>query len=405
MSDVAMSRELKCPVVHFEIAPEQPLGHYWEQAKKLRDQSPILFNTLAQGFWVFTSHDLVREMYRNDKIYSTESITAWEPNPHFRMIPMNLDPPASTKYRRILNPWFTPRAIEASRDLQRSVCRRYIEAMVPDGECDAVADFAIRYPTEVFLRLMNLPVDDNDLLVRMVEDFFSGYSGDAPEKAGAAYAEIKEYFADRIAERRAQPADATDDILSALMQSEFPADDGPRLLHEEEIIDMGFLLVIAGLDTTRAQIGWMLYHFATHPQDRQRVIEDPGLISCAVEEVLRFYGIIYGDGRKVRTDTEVMGCPLKKGDMVYGLTSAANRDARYEDPDEFIVDRKPVPNLAFAAGVHRCLGAHLARSELQIALEEWLRAIPDYELAAEGLIERGAQLSLKSLPLRWTVER
>ena len=163
------------------------------------------------------------------------------------------------------------------------------------------------------------------------------------------------------------------------------------------------LLVIAGLDTTRAQLGWLLYHFAAHPEDRRRVIEDPELVYTAVEEVLRYYSIIYGDGRKVREDVGVMGCPLKRGDMVYGMTSAANRNQKYEDADTFVLDRKPTPNLAFAAGVHRCLGSHLARSELQVALQEWLRLIPDYELARADLIERGAQLSLRSLPLRWDV--
>ena len=406
-SKEGVTRDVRCPVVHFEIAPEKPMGYYWEQSKRLRDQAPILFNTLSQGFWVFTSHELVREMYQNDKVYSTESITAWNPDPHFKMIPMNLDSPEALKYRRLLNRWFSPKAIVATTDTQRAICRRYIEAMAPLGTCDAVAEFAIRYPTEVFLGIMNLSTDDTTLLVRMVEDFFSGYSGAKPEKAGAAYVEIKDYFTARIAERRANPCDPEIDILSDLMRAEIEDDDGSgrRTLRDDEILDMCFLLVIAGLDTTRAQIGWLLYHFATHPDDRRRLQENPALMPNAVEEVLRFYTIIYGDGRKVRLDVDVMGCPLKKGDMVYGLTSAANRDPKYANADEFILDRKPTQNLAFAAGVHRCLGLHLARSELTIALEEWLRAIPDYELASDDLIERGAQLSLRSLPLRWKVLR
>jgi cytochrome P450 len=251
---------------------------------------------------------------------------------------------------------------------------------------------------------MNLPVSDTTGLVQMVDDFFRGYSGAEPEKAGTAYRAIKDYFTARIAERRERPLDPDSDILTFLMRSriELESESASRLVSHEELLDICFMLVIAGLDTTRAQLGWMLFHFATHPEDRQRVIEDPDLVVSAVEELLRYYSIIYGDGRKVVRDMEYQGCPMKKGDMIYGMTSAANRDRKFEDADSFIIDRAPIPNLAFAAGPHRCLGAHLARSELQIALQEWLRVIPHYHVDSdEPLAERGAQLSLVSLPLAW----
>jgi cytochrome P450 len=390
--------------VHFEIAPPREGGYYWEQAKQLRDQGPILFNTLAQGFWVVTSYELVRDMYQRAELFSTESITAWNPEPHFSWIPLGVDPPDHALFRRLLNRWFAPAAVRASAAQQRAICRRYIEELAPLGHCDAVAEFAIRYPTEVFLGLMNLPAADTASLVQLVEDFFSGYSGAEPEKAGLAYQGIRRYFAAQIAGRRADPLDADTDILTFLIQSRICLEGEPadRLLTDDEVLDICFMLVVAGLDTTRAQLGWMLYHFATHPEDRRRVIGDPDLVVPAVEEVLRYYSIIYGDGRKVTRDVEYHGCPMRKGDMVYGMTSAANRDHRFEDSDTFVLDRSPVPNLAFAAGPHRCLGSHLARSELQIALQEWLRLIPDYQVdSGEPLTERGAQLSLVSLPLTW----
>ncbi|WP_345418949.1 cytochrome P450 [Pseudonocardia xishanensis] len=366
-----------------------------------------MFNTLAQGFWVFTSYDGVREMYQRTDLFSTESVTAWNPEPHFSWLPLGVDPPEHASFRRLMNPWFSPAAVRRNADEQRRICRRYIEELVPSGRCDAVAEFAIRYPTEVFLGLMNLPAEDTEMLVQVVEDFFLGYSGAAPELAGSAYARIKEYFGTSLAERRARPRDPEFDILTYLVQATVAPNGEPaRPLTEDELLDLCFMLVVAGLDTTRAQIGWMLYHFATHPEDRRRVLDDPALVVTAVEEVLRYYTIIYGDGRKVTRDEEYQGCPLKKGDMVYGMTSAANRDRRYTDPDLFVLDRKPTPNLAFAAGPHRCLGAHLARSELQVALEEWLRAIPDFHVDTdEPLVERGAQLSLTSLPLAWPVDR
>ena len=167
------------------------------------------------------------------------------------------------------------------------------------------------------------------------------------------------------------------------------------------------MLVLAGLDTTRGQLGYLFRHLADHPDDRHRLIAEPELIPSAVEESLRLYTIIFGDGRKVAQDTDFHGCPLRKGDMVYGLVSGANRDPRvYDRPDEFVVDRKANNHLGFAGGPHRCLGAHLARMVMQVAVEEWLKVIPDFEVASEApLMERGggAMMTLLSLPLAWEV--
>jgi cytochrome P450 len=182
-------------------------------------------------------------------------------------------------------------------------------------------------------------------------------------------------------------------------------DDAP--LGDDLILDILTVLVLAGLDTTRGQLGYLFRHLADNPDDRRRLAAEPGLIPSAVEESLRLYTIIFGDGRKVAQDTDFHGCPLRKGDMVYGLVSGANRDPRvYDRPDEFIVDRKANPHLGFAGGPHRCLGAHLARMVMQVAVEEWLQVIPDFEVAAEEpLMERGggAMMALLSLPLKWEV--
>lgn len=152
---------------------------------------------------------------------------------------------------------------------------------------------------------------------------------------------------------------------------------------------------------------YLFQHLATHPDDRHRLIAEPELVPSAVEETLRLYTIIFGDGRKVTRDIEFHGCPLRKGDMVYGLVSGANRDPRvYDRADEFVLGRTANNHLGFAAGPHRCLGAHLARREMQIAVEEWLRVISDFRVAADTpLLERGggSQMTLLALPLAWEV--
>ena len=181
---------------------------------------------------------------------------------------------------------------------------------------------------------------------------------------------------------------------------------GSRPLTDDEMLDMLTVLVLAGLDTTRAQLGYLFKYLAEHPDDpastHRRTRRS---IPSAVEESLRLFTIIFGDGRKVARDSEFHGCPLKRGDMVYGLVSAANRDPKvYDRPDEFVIDRKPNVHFGFAGGPHRCLGSHLARREMQIAVEEWLRVIPDFRVAGDDpLMERGggAMMTLLRLPLQW----
>jgi cytochrome P450 len=167
------------------------------------------------------------------------------------------------------------------------------------------------------------------------------------------------------------------------------------------------VLVLAGLDTTRATLGYLFWHLARNPDQRRRLAAEPELIPTAVEEALRYYPIVMGDGRKVTRDTEFHGVQLRRGDMVYALVAGANRDPRaYERPDEFLVDRKRNNHMGFANGPHRCLGMHLARREMQIAVQEWLRAIPDFHIATDAeLRERGggAMMTLTTLPLAWDV--
>ncbi len=405
-SPEAVGRELGgCPVMRLDVAPALEAGSYWRQADELREAGPAFFNTFAQGYWVFTRHEEVRDIYRDPELFSSESITPWEPEPVYRFVPTQIDPPEHLKYRRILNPWFSPAAVERADPMVRTVCRRLIKELAPSGSCDFVTEFALRYPTEVFLTMLGLPGSDADLFVPWVEDFFSGFGGDpaGQERMVNALGGMREYWVGALDERRGEAEPREGDLASHLLHA--TVDDQP--LPEAVILDMLTVLVLAGLDTTRASLGYMFRHLATYPDDRRRLIEEPALVPTAVEEALRLYTIIFGDGRKVTRDAEFYGCPLKKGDMVYGLVSGANRDPRaYDRADEFVIDRKRNNHLGFASGPHRCLGAHLARREMQVAVEEWLRVIPDFRIATdETLMERGggAMMTLLSLPLAWDV--
>ena len=402
----AAERELGgCPVMHRDFAPEQPAGCHWAMADELRESSPVFFNTFAQGYWVFTRHDAVRDIYKTPELFSSESITPWQPEPIYRFVPTQIDAPDHIKYRRIVNPWFSPRAIDAAEPAMRALCRRLVEEVAPAGECDFVSGFALRFPTEAFLSVAGIDPADADLFVPWVEDFFGGFSGDPAglEPMAKALEGIREYWVQALAERRADPAPREGDLASHLLHATF--DERP--LTDGELLDMLTVLVLAGLDTTRATLGYIFRHLAEHPEHRRQLIAEPELVPMFCEEALRFYTIIFGDGRKVTRDTEFHGVRLRKGDMVYALVSGANRDPRaWERADEFVIDRGRNNHMGFANGPHRCLGMHLARRELQLAVHEWLRVIPDFRIAAgEELSERGggAMMTLTRLPLVWEV--
>jgi cytochrome P450 len=394
-----------CPVIHLDASPPLEVGSHWQKANELREISPTFFNTHAQGYWVFTRYDEVREMYQHPEIFSSEVIIPWDPEPAYRFVPTQIDPPEHAKYRQLISRWFAPNAVKRIAPQAHEIGQRLVSDLISRGECDFVADFAMRMPTEIFLTILGVPGSDVDLFVPWVEDFFAGFGGDLDQQDTmvAALGSIRQYWVDVLEARRGETQLRENDFVSHLVHS--TVDDEP--LGDDLILDILTVLVLAGLDTTRGQLGYLFRHLADHPDDRHRLIAEPGLIPSAVEESLRLYTIIFGDGRIVAQDTDFHGCPLNKGDMVYGLVSGANRDPRvYENPDEFIVDRSANNHLGFAGGPHRCLGSHLARMVMQVAVEEWLNVIPDFEIATEApLMERGggAMLTLLSLPLAWDV--
>ncbi|MFL6061795.1 MAG: cytochrome P450 [Marmoricola sp.] len=403
--DAAARVPLGCPVIHLDASPPLEAGSHWAIANELREASPTYFNTHAQGYWMFTRYDEVREMYQHPEIFSSESITPWEPDPVYRFVPTQIDPPEHSSYRQLVSRWFAPSAVRRIEPQAHELGQRLVRDFAARGECDFVTDFAMRLPTEIFLTIIGVPHADADLFVPWVEDFFAGFGGDLAqqEAMGAALGGMRQYWVDVLAARRSEAVLRDGDFVAMLIHSEI---DGLPL-GDDLILDILTVLVLAGLDTTRGQLGYLFRHLAENPGDRKRLVAEPELIPLAVEESLRLYTIIFGDGRKVAQDTDFHGCPLSKGDMVYGLVSGANRDPRvYDRPDEFVVDRKANNHLGFAGGPHRCLGAHLARMVMRVAVEEWLAVIPDFEIATgEPLLERGggAMMTLLGLPLRWEV--
>jgi len=236
---------------------------------------------------------------------------------------------------------------------------------------------------------MGLPFEHLDRFMEWEHAILHPSASDADEltrQREQAMVAVNEYFAEVIAERRANPGD---DLISNALA--FQIDGKP--VGDEDMGSFCLLMFMAGLDTVSATLGVSFLHLATHPEDRQRLLDDPELIPTAIEEFIRAYAIVL-PARKAMKDTEIAGCPIKAGEMISVPLNLATRDeSAYEDARTVKIDRSPNNHIGFGAGPHRCLGSHLARRELKIALEEWHKRIPNYRLApGSAPMESGAQL-------------
>lgn len=384
----------------FSSGPDPALSNFARLDEIQRSHRPYTHSSEGPGYWVFTDHDAILEGMQRADLFSSSVIVPIDPDPPYKWIPVMLDPPDHGKWRHVLGGYFSPGRINAMEAEQRTFARQLIEGVVASGRCDFYSDFAAVFPTTIFLQMMGMPISKlpefmvwEDQILHATEDF-------DPTVAAAAMTEVTGYFAELIEERRGNPAARGDDIVSHAIEWEI---DG-RKPSDEELLSCMLLLFMAGLDTVAAALSYSLYHFATHPADRRRIVADPSRVPLAVEELLRAYPIVQA-ARKAVQDTEFHGCPIKKGEMVVFPLAMANRDPQtFPRGGTVDLDAARPRHIAFGAGPHRCLGSHLARQELTVALQEWHRLIPDYEIHDESMVTEstGGVYSLERLPLRWS---
>jgi cytochrome P450 len=354
-------------------------------------------SSVSHGYWVVTDGTAVQDALQDWRTFSNTSVTALDPEPKFLWIPEMLDPPLHTHWRRLLGREFSPKSVAAREPEIRRIAVELIDGLKGEGGADVLDRFARRFPTVIFLRLMGLPEEDLDMFLEWVHNLLHLSYEEDPDRSRqlAAITGASAYFAEQIALRRKQPRD---DLLSHAMTWEI---DG-ELIADRELHAFCVLMFQAGLDTVPISIGWALYHLATHPDQRRAIVADPALVPVSVEEILRVYSFVI-PARKATRDVEVGGCPVKAGEMVMLPLVVTNRDpARYENPLEVDLTRTTSNHIAFGSGPHRCLGSHLARLELTIAIEEWHKRIPDYRIAAgQELEQTGNMYGIKSLRLEW----
>lgn len=353
---------------------------------------------------VLTCRAQIEEAFRNPQVFSSNMAAVDLKNVR-PLIPLQIDPPEHKKYRKILDPLFAPRAMALLEGSVTELVNDLIDGFIDDGEVDFAQQFSIPFPSQVFLTLLGLPLDDLPLFLAMKDgiirpDFASGHpwgSTEALDHQQATADSLYAYFNRVLDEREAAPAD---DLLTQFLTFEV---DGDRLTRND-ILDICFLFLIAGLDTVTATLDCMFSYLARHPEQRQRLVDDPAIIPSAVEELLRHETPVMAVIRVATEDTEISGCPIAEGDQVVAMLASGNCDENdLPDADQVRFDRDVNRHLAFGGGVHRCLGSHLARQELRIALREWHRRIPEYAIKdGHELVYTPAIRSIEHFPMTFT---
>ncbi len=297
----------RCPVVHFDSRSHRQVMGFIDELDVLREQHPYFWDPEAQGYWVLTRYDDIREAYQTPELFSSDSFVPTDPDPTYFMIPTQVGPPQHVKFRRLLNPQFSPSVVAKMEDDARRFANESIDQFIDNGHCDLVREFGGTFPTKVFLAWSGLPTEDSPQFVEWVLAVFNELSSSRATAVQAAIEGIRSYFRRVIDDRRHDPGGASIDIFTHLVQAKI---DG-ALLSDDDLLSICEVLVLAGLDTVKQELGYAFRHFATHPSDRQRLVDEPEIIPAAVEEMLRMFSVA-PPARKLTRDVDFHGCPMNR---------------------------------------------------------------------------------------------
>ncbi|MFD1613271.1 cytochrome P450 [Sphingomonas tabacisoli] len=357
---------------------------------------PIWYDVGAFGnSWALIKHEDAIFALRHAELFSTEDATPFPRNPddYFYFIPIEIDPPDHRKYRNIVDPLVSPQGVLRLEERIRALANELIDGFIDTGECAFDDAFGRPLPVLVFLDLMGLPRAMCDTFVEWAMALL--HSNDRAIMAETMQT-ISAYLNEAIADKRANPDEG---MISRIALAEF---DG-QPLSEKEVFGFVVFLFIAGLDTVFATLNNIWVWLAENPDRRAEMIADPDNINAQVEELLRVHSVTFS-GRTVAQDTELRGIKMRKGDKVMSILPACNFDPEvFPDPTKVDFHRPKKIILAFTVGVHSCMGAHLARLEIKIALQEWLRRIPNFQLKSGTEIEYrpGGVVGPEHVPLVW----
>ena len=375
---------------------------YWSD---LRDRCPMArTDRRERRSWLPTRYDdvqalakMVPELSSKDPLVISLPPELGIPNEDgLNAAPISADPPEQVWTRRMILPYFSPRAVEAHRPFTEALCHRLIDGFIADGGCDGATDYAQQIPPRVIAHLLGLDESRADDFVEWVRGALELGLDDPPTRV--KYRNIIDEFL--WSEVRARWEEPRDDMLSELLRLDVPEMRGREV---RVVTGIANLLLVAGIDTTWSSIGSALFHFGSHPEDRRRLAADPSLFPTAIEEMLRYYSPVTM-ARVAQADVEFGDVVIRDGDKVLMNFPGANHDPEaFDHPEEIRIDRTRNRHIAFGSGIHRCAGSNLARLEMDVALRVWFERIPDFELASpEEITWAGGQVrGPRRLPIRF----
>ncbi len=370
----------------------------------LRERCPMAHTDRFGGMWMATRYEDVQALVRKVPELSNRqpSLSPMRPEAdlladyHAHMLPpISADPPEQIPQRRLILPFFTPKAVELHRPFTVKLCNDLIDGFIDKGEADGAADYAQQITPRVIAHMLGIDTTRADQFVEWVRGFVEFGVADI-ELRSRSRRDIMNFFAEEVAARRARPSD---DYISQLLLKEL---DGVPLT-DAMVINMCLLLLTAGIDTTWSSIGTSLWHFATHPDDRRRLAGEPDLWPTAIEEMLRLHAPV-SIARIAMEDVEHDDTNFARGDRLMLNLPAANRDPDvFECPDEAVLDRRKNRHVAFGIGIHRCAGSNLARMEMEVALQTWFERIPEFELTDPDAVTwaAGQVRGARNVPVRF----
>lgn len=365
----------------------------YEHFRKLLDGPDIFYSPHHGGHWVATRFADMEAIFTDPETFSSRH-QSLPPQP-MQLTLIEWDGQIHTDARRVLAPFFKPSALGNLEQVARDLTISLIEGFKPSGHCEFVGDFAQKMPIIIMMDLLGFPTEDTDDLMGIAEGIVRAVD---PAVQMAAFVNLQDYIAHKILPaRRAHPGN---DMISAILAGRI---DGGRPFTEPELVSFGGMLIGAGLDTVMSTLGFLAQFLAESPTHRQQLVDDPDLIPIALEEMIRRFQII-NISRVVTRDVEFKGHRFKAGDRILTPTPAAGLDERHY-PDPFTVDfaRPDKRTLMFGRGPHQCIGAALARIELRVFLQEWLRRVPHFTITPGEVpvAVPGKACSMRYLPLSW----
>jgi hypothetical protein len=374
----------------------------WED---LRSRCPVAHTERYGGGWFPATHEGVSQVAKDTENFTSRQVIVQYSRPTDEDLPAPIgvappitsDPPFHAIARRLILPAFAPGPINALEPMVRELCNRLIDNMGDHEIVNAGEEYAQFIPPAVIAQMLGFPPEDEEFFREIIHNIIAGANIEDDDERERLRLETEAYFDKQIQDHIDNPRD---DLTSYLLNVEM---EGQKLQHDH-VRGTIILILVAGIDTTWSSIGATLWHLAQNPDDLARLVNEPELMPVAIEEFLRFYAPVTM-GRMVKEDMDYMGCPMKKDDWILLGFPAANRDpAAFKDADKFIIDRIENRHVAFGLGIHRCAGSNLARLELRVAVEEFIKRFPKFELAdpkgvtwAPGQIRGPRNLPIKVL--------